>query len=325
MIKAGIIGSSGYVAGELIRCLVHHPKVTIDFLYSHSRPGQKTSGTHQDLLAHPNPTFTEEINPHIDVAFLCLGHGNSAKFLSKNPFSKNTKIIDLSNDFRLKANASFNNQNFVYGLVELNKEKIKAATHIANPGCFATAIQLGILPLAKHHLLQNDVHIHAITGATGAGQSLSETSHFSWRNNNISIYKAFEHQHLNEITESVSSLQEGFDNSLGLIPIRGDFTRGIFASMYTKCSLHEEQLTEIYEEYYTEEAFTNISKHTVHLKQVVNTNHCLVQVQKIKDKVLITTIIDNLLKGAAGQAIQNMNLQFGWEETTGLNFKASYF
>lgn len=325
MIRAGIIGSSGYVAGELIRSLVHHPEVHIDFLYSHSQPGLKVTEVHPDLLAYSHLTFTHKINPRVDILFLCLGHGNSTKFLSEHTFSSKTKIIDLSNDFRLQKDAQFKNKSFVYGLVELNKEKIKASKYIANPGCFATAIQLGLLPLANQNLLKNDVHIHAITGSTGAGQSLSKTAHFSWRNNNISIYKAFEHQHLGEITESLLSLQKDFAHSLNFIPIRGDFTRGIFASMYCKSDLSEGELIDLYEAYYKNEAFVHISKNTIHLKQVVNTNNCLIQVQKIDDKVLVTSIIDNLLKGATGQAIQNMNLQFGLEETTGLNFKANYF
>ncbi len=325
MIQIGIIGSGGYVAGELIRCLVHHPGVDIDFLYSKSQAGKKVTAVHEDMYTHPELCFTGNINANVDVVFLCLGHGNSSKFLQENSFSGNTKIIDLSNDFRLKDDASFQGKNFVYGLVELNKNVIKSTQHIANPGCFATAIQLGLLPLAKAGLLQNDVHINAITGSTGAGQSLSTTSHFSWRNNNVSIYKAFKHQHLGEIGETVVSLQNNFSNELNFLPVRGDFTRGVFASIYTKCNLSEEELIKLYEAYYKDEPFTFVSEKTAHLKQVVNTNNCLIQIQKIDDKVLITSVIDNLLKGAAGQAIQNMNLMFGLEETMGLNFKANYY
>ena len=325
MIKAGIIGSSGYVAGELIRTLVNHPEVDIDFMYSHTQPGQKVADTHQDLAGIENLAFTNEVNPNADVVFLCLGHGNSTKFLSQHSFSANTKLIDLSSDFRLASDANFTGKKFVYGLVELNKNKIKSSSYIANPGCFATAIQLGILPLAKHKLLNDDVHVHAITGATGAGQSLTETTHFSWRNNNISVYKAFKHQHLDEINESLSSLQAEYNGNLNFLPVRGDFTRGIFATMYCKTELSEIRLVQLYEEFYQDEPFTFVTKNTINLKQVVNTNNCFIQVQKIDDKVLVTSVIDNLLKGAAGQAIQNMNLMFGLEETTGLKLKANYF
>jgi len=325
MIKAGVVGSSGYVAGELIRCLVHHPEVNIDFVYSHSQPGVKVFEIHQDLVDHPEITFTDQINPEVNVVFLCLGHGNSRKFLTEHSFAKHTKVIDLSNDFRLKTDAEFQDKHFVYGLTALNKPDIKKAAYIANPGCFATAIQQGLLPLAKAGALGSEIHIHAITGSTGAGQSLSTTSHFSWRNNNVSIYKAFEHQHLGEIGESLQSLQPDFSHTLNFIPVRGDFTRGIFASMYCQTDLSEKAITELFEDFYQDEPFTFVSNDTINLKQVVNTNHCLLQVQKINGKVLVTSVIDNLLKGAAGQAIQNMNLQFGLNETSGLQFKASYF
>lgn len=325
MIKVGIIGSSGYVAGELIRCLLHHPSVRIDFLYSHSNAGMKVAEVHEDLFPWTDIRLTNQINPLVDVVFLCLGHGNSKRFLEENTFSKTTKIIDLSNDFRLHNDAKFNGNEFVYGLVELNKEQLKKATYIANPGCFATAIQLGLLPLAKHQLLNNEIHIHAITGSTGAGQEQTKTTHFSWRENNISIYKPFKHKHLGEINESITLLQNGFDNELNFLPLRGNFTRGIFASMYIKSELTVEALNELYEDFYNDAAFTYISKNSIHLKQVVNTNNCLIQVQKIGTKVLITSVIDNLLKGAAGQAVQNMNLMLGLDESTGLNFKATNF
>jgi len=325
MIEAGIIGSSGYVAGELIRSLLHHPEVNINFLYSHSQAGQEASSIHGDLLENENLTFTSKVNANVDVVFLCLGHGNSSKFLSNHTFSDATKIIDLGNDFRLTDDAHFNGKDFVYGLVELNKTQIKTAKNIANPGCFATAIQLALLPLANKGLLQNEIHVNAITGATGAGQSPSETAHFSWRNNNISIYKAFNHQHLAEIKESLNQLQNNFSDALNFLPVRGDFTRGIFASIYTKSDLSEAELIEIYTDYYSEAPFTFVRKKAVDLKQVVNTNNCYLQIQKLDDKVLITSAIDNLLKGAAGQAIQNTNLMFGLPETTGLKFKASYF
>jgi len=323
--KVGIIGSSGYVAGELIRCLLLHPKVEIDFLYSHSKSGQLATAEHQDLLGADELSFSNEINPNVDVLFLCLGHGNSKHFLEQYTFSQSTKIIDLSNDFRLKKDAHFENKNFVYGLVDLNKEQIKNSKYIANPGCFATAIQLGLLPLAKSSLMKNDIHIHAITGSTGAGRSLKDTSHFSWRNNNLSIYKAFSHQHLGEINESLNQLQSDFSKEINFLPVRGDFTRGIFVSLYMKSDLSENELLELFQNYYQDSPFTHITDKTIHLKQVVNTNNCLIQIQKIDGKILITSVIDNLIKGAAGQAIQNMNLMFGIEETTGLKFKASYF
>ncbi len=308
-----------------MRCLVDHPEVSIDFLYSHSQSGQKAAEVHQDLLGHKELVFSHEINPNVDLLFLCLGHGNSTKFLNKYMFSNQTKIIDLSNDFRLEKDAIFNGKNFVYGLVQLNKEQIKQANFIANPGCFATAIQLGLLPLAHQQLLNEDVHINALTGSTGAGQSPSATTHFTWRNNNVSIYKAFTHQHLGEIGESLSSLQKTYDGELNFLPVRGNFTRGIFASIYTKTSLSETEIYDIYQDFYKDAPYTHITTKSIHLKQVVNTNNCLIQVQKIDNKVLITSAIDNLLKGAAGQAIQNMNLMFGLEETVGLNFKANYF
>ncbi len=323
MIQVGVVGSSGYVAGELIRCLVHHPNVCIDFLYSHSNAGMNVSEMHQDLLGHSNLKFSDQVNPDVDVLFLCLGHGNSAKFLKNHTFSENTKVIDLSNDFRLKEKSNLQGKSFTYGLVELNKNEIKNAKYIANPGCFATAIQLGLLPLAKHSQDRKSVHINAITGSTGAGKSLSDTSHFSWRNNNISIYKAFRHQHLDEINESLHSLQPDA-SELNFLPIRGNFTRGIFASIYTQSELSQEELINLYQSFYEGNPFVFVSEKSVHLKQVVNTNNCFIQVEKIDDKVLVTSVIDNLLKGAAGQAIQNMNLMFGLEESTGIHYKANY-
>lgn len=325
MIKVGISGSSGYVAGELLRCLVNHPSVEIIFLYSHSNHGKAVSEIHTDLLAHSNLQFTKEVNLDVDVLFLCLGHGNSKQFLEQHAFSSSTKVIDLSNDFRLKDDAQFNVNKFVYGLIELNKEAIKSAQYIANPGCFATAIQLALLPLAEAQLLTNDIHVNAITGSTGAGQALSSTSHFSWRNNNISIYKPFSHQHLGEIGESIVSLQKDFNQCINFLPLRGDFTRGIFASAYMETDKSESELKELFQHYYADSAFTFVSNKPIDLKQVVNTNNCFLHVQKIDKKVLVTSVIDNLLKGAAGQAIQNMNLIFNLPETAGLNFKSSNF
>ncbi|MEQ8576361.1 MAG: N-acetyl-gamma-glutamyl-phosphate reductase, partial [Fulvivirga sp.] len=280
MIKAGIVGGTGYVAGELLRCLVHHPEVEIDFVYSHSKPGVQISKVHQDMLAS-GLTFTDKVNANADVVFLCLGHGNSIKFLKEHQFSATTKIIDLSNDLRLKEDSILDGKKFIYGLVELKKKKIQSAQYIANPGCFATAIQLALLPLAKHKLIKDEVHVHAITGSTGAGQGLTETSHFSWRNNNLSIYKAFDHQHLGEIKESMLRLQSDFNEPINFLPLRGDFTRGILASVYMNCDLEEDQLVSYFEDFYKDEPFTIVSKDNINLKQVVNTNYCFLQVQKI--------------------------------------------
>ena len=325
MLKAGIIGGAGYTAGELIRILVHHPAVKIDFVFSTSNAGNKIYAVHQDLLGQTEQSFTSTINKDVDVVFLCLGHGNSTAFLQNNSFSDNTKIIDLSNDFRLHADAKFNDKEFVYGLPELQKETIEKASNIANPGCFATAIQLAILPLAKNNLLKNDIHINATTGATGAGVSPSATTHFSWRDNNFSIYKAFTHQHLGEIGESLQSLQNDFDKELFFIPNRGNFSRGIFVSLYTDFEGSLEEVYSLYEKFYEDAVFTHVSNNPIHLKQVVNTNNCFIHLQKHNNKLLITSVIDNLLKGASGQAVQNMNLVFGLEENLGLNLKATYF
>lgn len=325
MITAGIAGAGGYAGGELLRCLLQHPQVELDFIHSHSHAGKPVATVHQDLFAYPERVFSDTINPEVDVLFLCLGHGQARKYLSEHSFSAHTRIIDLSHDFRLQADADWLGHPFVYGLTEWNKAAIKNAKYIANPGCFATAIQLAILPLAKAHWLQSDLHIHAITGSTGAGQSLSDTSHFSWRNNNLSIYKAFSHQHLDEIGEQTRRVQPDFADKLHFLPLRGDFTRGIFASVYLSGDLAEADLQDWYAACYQEAPFTYISSSTIHLKQVVNTNYCLLQVQQLDGKILVTSVIDNLLKGAAGQAIQNMNLLFGLEESSGLQLKANYF
>ena len=325
MIKVGIIGGAGYTAGELIRLLVNHSKVALDFVYSTSNAGNYIYEVHQDLLGQINLKFTDKINPTVDVLFLCLGHGNSKQFLEQHQFSKSTKIIDLSNDFRLKNEAVFQGNEFVYGLPELQKDKIKTANYIANPGCFATAIQLALLPLAQHQLLNDSVHINATTGSTGAGVSQGETKHFSWRDNNFSIYKAFTHQHLGEIGESLLQLQAGFSEELFFIPNRGNFSRGIFASMYLKFDKNVEDAFKLYEDFYKEAPFTHISKVPIHLKQAVNTNNCFIHLEKHKNTLLITSVIDNLTKGASGQAIQNMNLMLGFDETEGLKLKASAF
>lgn len=321
MIEAGIIGGAGYTAGELIRILLNHPEVNLNFVFSTSQPGRPIHSIHQDLIGETELQFTNEVNKEVDVVFLCLGHGNSKKFLAENQFSKKTKIIDLSTDFRQKAE----DHEFVYGLPELNKEEIKTANFIANPGCFATAITLAILPLAKNGLLKDDVHANAVTGATGAGTSLSATTHFTWRDNNFSAYKSFEHQHLNEIGQSLKQLQKGHQSEINFIPNRGNFSRGIHATAYTKFDGNLEEAKMLFSEFYQNAAFTFLTDQELHLKQVVNTNKCLLRLQKFEKKLLITSVIDNLLKGASGQAVQNMNLMFDLNEKMGLNLKASYF
>ena len=325
MIHVGIIGGAGYTAGELIRLLIHHAKVEINFVFSTSNAGNKISDIHQDLVGALDLNFTNTINSNVDVLFLCLGHGNSKKFLENNTFSNTTKIIDLGNDFRLEKEQVFQRKQFVYGLPELQKEVIQKAKYIANPGCFATAIQLALLPLAKANLLNDSIHVNAVTGATGAGTSLSATTHFTWRDNNFSYYKPFTHQHLGEINQSVKSLQTNFDTEIVFMPNRGDFSRGIFATAYTNFEGTLEEAKTIYKTFYDDAKFTFVSDKELHLKQVVNTNKCLIHLHKHENKLLITSIIDNLLKGASGQAIQNMNLMFGFEETEGIQLKATYF
>ena len=324
MIKAGIIGGSGYTGGELIRILLNHPATEIDFIYSTTRAGKKVTTAHPDLLGTTDMEFTGNVNLNVDVVFLCLGHGNSTAFLKEHQFSSDTKIIDLSNDFRLHADADFDGKHFVYGLPELNRAKIEDAQYIANPGCFATAIQLALLPLAKAGLLEHDVHINAVTGSTGAGVSPSTTSHFSWRNNNVSWYKPFTHQHLGEINESLHGLQENTGN-LFFMPNRGNFTRGILATCYTKFDGDLAAAKNIYQNFYTHAVFTQMTEEPIHLKQVVNTNQCHVHLHKHENILLVTSAIDNLLKGASGHAVQNMNLMYGIEEDLGLNLKAGVF
>lgn len=331
MIKAGIIGGAGYTGGEMLRILVNHPQVEIAFVNSSSNAGNLISDVHTDLFGDSDLKFTDQISQEIDVLFLCVGHGDAKKFLEATPIDEKVKIIDLSQDFRLNRNSSIENRQFIYGLPELNREKIQSAQNIANPGCFATCIQMGLLPLASKGLLQSEVHINATTGSTGAGQSLSKTSHFSWRNNNLSVYKAFEHQHLNEIGESLLQLVQKSPSGdlrvgpLNFVPQRGDFTRGILAAMYIESDLTEEGAYELYESYYTSHPFTHVSRKNIDLKQVVNTNKCLLHLEKHGNKLFIISIIDNLLKGASGQAVQNMNLMFGLEENSGLRLKAANF
>lgn len=323
-LKAGIIGGAGYTGGELIRILINHPHVDIAFANSKSNAGKQVSAVHADLIGETALTFAADFHNDIDVLFLCVGHGDAKKFLDKAPALKGVKIIDLSQDFRLNQNSEFEDRKFVYGLPELNKEAIKSADNIANPGCFATAIQLGLLPLAKAGLLK-EVYTTGITGSTGAGQSLSATTHFSWRANNISAYKTLTHQHLHEIEQSLAKLQPGKAVDLSFVPWRGDFARGIFVSSQMSCDIPADEITNLYNEYYKDDVFVTVSENPISLKQVVNTNKCLIQLEKVENKLVIHSIIDNLLKGASGQAVQNMNLMFGLEETAGLKLKANYF
>jgi len=325
MIKAGIIGGAGYTAGELIRILLNHNYVDLSFVFSTSNAGNLLSDVHQDLLGSTDIRFADTVDFDVDVVFLCLGHGNSTAFLDKNVFSEETIIIDLSNDFRLKPDAEFQGREFIYGLPELNKDEIKQAGSIANPGCFATAIQLALLPLADSKNITSDIHINAVTGATGAGTSLSATTHYTWRDNNFSYYKPFTHQHMGEINQSVKSLQSGFDKEIFFLPNRGNFSRGIFATAYTKFDGDLETIKNIYTDFYAEAPFTFVSDTDIHMKQVVNTNKCLIHLHKHDNQLLITSCIDNLLKGASGQAVENMNLIFGLSQTEGLNLKGSYF
>jgi N-acetyl-gamma-glutamyl-phosphate reductase len=319
-IQAGIIGGAGYTGGELLRILIHHPHVKVVFVHSKSNVGKPVPDVHTDLVGETDLVFENKLHEAIDVLFLCVGHGEAKKFLTENPVGDSTRIIDLSQDHRLEEEGEW-----VYGLPELNKKQIVTAKRIANPGCFATAIQLGLLPLASGKKLKDEVHVTATTGSTGAGQSFSSTSHFSWRQNNLNVYKPFEHQHLQEIGKSLIQLQRDFDRHINFIPYRGSFTRGIMASMYTTSDMDLDEAAGQYREYYTGHPFVHISKTGIDLKQVVNTNKCLLHLSKHGNKLMITSVIDNLLKGASGQAVQNMNLQFGLGETAGLKLKASYF
>lgn len=324
MKKVGIIGGSGYTGGELIRLLLQHPALEIDFVYSTTRPHTPLSATHVDLTGRTSLQFTDQVNPKVDVVFLCLGHGNSSAFLANNAFSEQTIIIDLSNDFRLENDAVFEGKEFVYGLPEINRSQIEKATAIANPGCFATAIQLALLPLAEKGELKKEVHINATTGSTGAGVKLMDTTHFTWRNNNLSYYKPFTHQHLGEIGETLQAAQ-GASPKLHFLPLRGDFTRGIFATAYTQYEKGIDEALATYTEFYKNEPFTHVIEQPLHLKMVVNTNNCFIHLHKHEDQLLITSVIDNLVKGASGQAIQNLNLIMGWEEDLGLQLKPSIF
>jgi N-acetyl-gamma-glutamyl-phosphate reductase len=324
-VRIGIVGGAGYTGGELIRLLLHHPYAEIVFVHSKSNAGNFLYAIHSDLIGETDMVFSSQIREDVDVMFLCLGHGDSQKFLKENPIPDHVKVIDLSHDFRLSQNNISGNRIFTYGLPELQKEKIKQAQNIANPGCFATCIELALLPFAASKQLKSEVHISGITGSTGAGQSLSETSHFSWRNGNISAYKILGHQHLGEIQQSLQSLQPGFNKNLFFIPYRGNFTRGIMVTAYFSSPLALKDAEAMVQEFYQGHPFVHISKSNPSLKQVVNSNKCVLYLEKHGDTMVVISIIDNLLKGASGQAVQNMNRMFGLPETAGLKLKTVNF
>ena len=320
MIRAGIIGGAGYTAGELIRLLIHHPQVQLVFIHSESHSGEEVAEVHPGLWGETHLRFASEVClDGLDVLFMCTAHGKSGAFWETHPGPEGLKIIDFAQDYRDQSNG------YVYGLPEWQAGRIRQAERVANPGCFATAIQLALLPLATNGLIRNSVHITALTGSTGAGAIPSSTTHFSWRENNISSYKVFEHQHIGEIRRNLYALQNQLLPEINFVPLRGDFTRGIFATVYTKCSLSLDAATLLYKEFYADAPFTFVYPGTLDLKQVVNTNTCLRALEKHGRQLVITSVIDNLLKGASGQAVQNMNLMFGLEETAGLRLKASAF
>ncbi len=323
-VSIGIVGGAGYTGGELLRVLLRHPNATISFVHSSSNAGELVNKVHTDLLGDTELIFAKEINSSVDVLFLCVGHGDAQKFLATNEIASSIKIIDLSQDFRLNSSASIGDRKFVYGLPELQRDAIRSAQHIANPGCFATAIQLGLLPLASKNLLK-EVYTTGITGSTGAGQGMSSTSHFSWRANNIGAYKTLNHQHIHEIHQSLGLLQGNQAAEIYFVPWRGDFTRGIFVTSVISSDMSMDALYELYTDFYKDHPFTHVSTTAIDLKQVVNTNKCFIHIEKQGNKIAIHSVIDNLLKGAVGQAVQNMNLIFGLEETTGLHIKANYF
>lgn len=323
-IRVGIIGGAGYTGGELIRLLLNHPSAEMIYIHSKSNAGKGVHSVHHDLVGVTDIEFTHEMSDEIDVLYLCVGHGDSVKFLQENDIPRAIKIISLSQDFRLKEKSVFNNRHFVYGLPEVNRQAITQAENVANPGCFATAIELGLLPLAKMDLL-HDVFTTGITGSTGAGQSLSPTSHFSWRENNVQAYKTLTHQHLNEINQTLNQLSGRSSASIHFVPWRGDFTRGIFVTSQIKCINPLSDIYEAYRNFYSGHPFVKISSEPIFLKQAVNTNNCFIHLEKEGDILVTHSVIDNLLKGASGQAVQNMNLMFGLEETEGLRLKANYF
>jgi N-acetyl-gamma-glutamyl-phosphate reductase len=321
-IKAGIIGGAGYTGGETIRLLLNHPEVVLSFVHSRSNAGNPLHSAHPDLIGDSDLKFTDTISEEVDVIFLCLGHGESKKFLAENSIHSRIKIIDLSQDFRLGEKSG--EREFVYGLPELNKASIRNANNIANPGCFATAIQLGLLPLAQAGLL-GEVFATGITGSTGAGQKLQDTTHFTWRANNISAYKTLTHQHMKEINRSLKQLSPSYDKQINFVPWRGDFTRGIFVSSIVPSGKSFQELKKLYKDFYQGHAFTVVTDETVDLKQVVNTNKCVVGLEQEGEKLVVHTAIDNLIKGASGQAVQNMNLMFGLVESAGLKLKSIVF
>jgi N-acetyl-gamma-glutamyl-phosphate reductase len=322
MIKVGIIGGAGYTAGELIRLLINHSNVEIVFINSSSNAGNKITSVHEGLYGETDMVFTDELPlDKIDLLYFCTAHGDTKKFMESHTLPEDLKIIDLSMDYRIESAE----HDFVYGLPELNRSRISQSKHIANPGCFATCIQLGLLPLAKSELLNGDVSVNAITGSTGAGVKPGSTSHFSWRNNNMSIYKPFSHQHVPEIKQSLKQLQGSFESDIDFIPYRGDFPRGIYATLVFKTTVELDEIKRMYTEFYAEHPFVHVVDANIDLKQVVNTNKCLLHLEKHGDKLLIISCIDNLLKGASGQAVHNMNLMFGLEETIGLRLKPSAF
>lgn len=321
MIKAGIIGGAGYTAGELIRILLNHPDVELIWVNSSSNAGNPISSVHQGLIGETDLIFTSSTPfNEVDVIFFCTPHGESKKFIESHDIPEDLKIVDLSQDFRLEGD-----HDFIYGLPEINRKYIIRGKRVANPGCFATAIQLALLPLAKNLLLNSDINITAITGSTGAGVKPNATSHFSWRNDNISVYKPFKHQHLAEIKQTLKSLQNSFNSEINLIPMRGCFSRGIFVAAYLDCPIALDEIKKLYEDYYDDHRFTFISDKMPDLKDVVNTNKCIIHLEKEGNKLLIISVIDNLLKGASGQAVHNMNLLFGLHERVGLQLKASAF
>ena len=323
MKKIGVVGGSGFTGGELIRILLNHPKFKIKFIYSLSQNGKNIHEIHPDLLGQTDIIFYDKITTDIDVLFLFLGHGKSRIFLDNHNFKSDTIIIDLSSDFRLINNNRYKSRIFLYSLPEFNREKIKQSKSIANPGCFATAIQIGLLPLLVNNLIKNDIHVNAITGSTGAGKISSDTNNFNWRNNNLSIYKPFHHQHLNEIYQTLNIL--GNDSKIYFVPYRGNFTRGIFTSIYMKFDHEIEDIKIIYEDFYRNHPFTFLSKNDINLKEVINTNNCHLKIEFHENIIHITTVLDNLLKGASGQAVQNLNIIYGYEESLGLNFKGSIY
>lgn len=322
MIRIGIIGGAGYTAGELCRLLLNHPEAEIVFINSESNAGNLITDVHEGLYGETDMRFTDELPfEDVDVVYFCFGHGKSTQFLVDHYIPADVRIIDLAQDSRLAAEGN----DYVYGLPELNRTAILGAQHVANPGCFATCIQLGLLPLADAGLLQGDVSVNAITGSTGAGVKPSSTTHFSWRSGNMSIYKAFQHQHVPEIVQSLQQLQPSFEGAIDFIPYRGDFPRGIFATEVITCDAPEEEIADLYRDFYSDAPFTHYVDRAVDLKQVVNTNKCIIHAERHGNKLLVTSVIDNLLKGASGQAVQNMNLMFELEEDAGLRLKPLAF